>query len=293
MQRFPSKGWNPCQSSDHTRCLICWATGELLIDLLCRDANNNENDITTSLIVGEFFVNHCHSEKNKYIPALTKRIKTALRYKSFPFYEATLNRSCKYSYGGAGHGDLESTLKIVVWNPPSKRHFMRKSMNSGSWWLCKTRKQHRIILTWETIGNLRIRLHSLATCIRRVHREDGCEDAPRGTNWKKTHRGQENELDAQDHRSRCKSKRSQPTWPKVDISQSVLSSSHGINWLTLHCALFQVRVKLWNISSPIWEIYCRAWKSAWEAIVRGKTPYSDGKGVFKGWKLSLDSHKEN
>lgn len=42
----------------------------------------------------------------------------------------------------------------------------------------------KTILTLETTGSLHILLHSLATCIRRVHRADGCVSAPRGINWR-------------------------------------------------------------------------------------------------------------
>lgn len=41
------------------------------------------------------------------------------------------------------------------------------------------------ILTLETTGSLHILLHSLAICIRRVRRVDGCVSAPRGINWRR------------------------------------------------------------------------------------------------------------
>lgn len=93
---------------------------------------------------------------------------------------------------------------MVVWNPAWKRHLVRKSMNSGRWRLRLRRKCHQIILTLEMTGNLHTLLHSQATCTHRVHREDGYVDVPHGANWKKMHRGQENELAAQNHPTRHK-----------------------------------------------------------------------------------------
>lgn len=43
----------------------------------------------------------------------------------------------------------------------------------------------KTILTLGTTGSLHIRLHSPATCIRRVRRADGCASAPRGINWRR------------------------------------------------------------------------------------------------------------
>lgn len=55
-------------------------------------------------------------------------------------------------------------------------------MEVGREWLQKRREQRKTILTLETTGNLRTRLHSLATCTRRVHRAGGYGGAPRGAN---------------------------------------------------------------------------------------------------------------
>lgn len=84
-------------------------------------------------------------------------------------------------------------LKAVVWHPPANTHYRRKSMEVERGWLQKRRKQRKTILTLETMGNLRTLLHSLATCTHHVHRADGYGGAPRGANWKKTHRGSEKE----------------------------------------------------------------------------------------------------
>lgn len=66
-----------------------------------------------------------------------------------------------------------------------------KSVNSGRRRLRLRRKCYQIILTLEMTGNLHTLLHSQATCIHRVHREDGYGDAPHGTNWKKIQRTRE------------------------------------------------------------------------------------------------------
>lgn len=87
-------------------------------------------------------------------------------------------------------------------------------MNSGRWWLWKRGNQYKIILTLEMIGNLHTLLHSQATYIHHVHREDGYGDAPRGTNWKKKHRHQENDFVAKNHPSRHK-RQEKPTGSKV------------------------------------------------------------------------------
>lgn len=53
---------------------------------------------------------------------------------------------------------------------------------------CATEKTQQVILTLERLGNRHKLLRILATCKRRVRREDGCGGVPRGTSCKKTHR---------------------------------------------------------------------------------------------------------
>lgn len=178
---------------------------------------------------------------------------------------------------------LESTLKTVVWNPPSKRHFMRKSMDSGRWWLCERRKQRKILLTSETTGNLHTLLHSPATCTRHVHRGGGCGGAPHGTNWKK-HRGSENGSAARNHPTRHK-RPEEPTQPTNSrLNESGASFSHKFYSLMLHCYL-KAKVKSPNVDRPMLETHQPYMKSVWQPSVRGKALYSDCGGPLKKLRL--------
>lgn len=142
---------------------------------------------------------------------------------------------------------------MVVWNPCMKKASRGgKSMNSGRWRLHLRRKCHQIIIsTLEMTGNLHTLLHSQATCTHRVHREDGYVDVPHGANWKKMHRGQENELAAQNHPTRHKRARGAPCRQNANTNQLVLSSSHGIYELLLQHTLLTKQELNFKMNSPV------------------------------------------
>lgn len=109
--------------------------------------------------------------------------------------------------------------------PSIKEAFYEEKHDSEGWWLCKRRKQRKILLTSETTGNLHTLLHSLATCTLHVHRGGGCGSAPHGTNWKK-HRGSENESVVKNHPTRQK-RPEEPTRPTAGMNESGVSVFHG------------------------------------------------------------------
>lgn len=158
---------------------------------------------------------------------------------------------------------------MVVWNPASKRHFMRKSMNSGRWWLRLRRKCYQIILTLEMTGNLHTLLHSQATCTHRVHTEDGYADAPHGTNWKKIHRGQENELAAQNHPTRHKRQEEPAHVAKMRTQTSSCFPLPEDLWITFAAHFtYKARAKFQNVNSPILEMLPSHLKSAQQSFVK-------------------------
>lgn len=114
---------------------------------------------------------------------------TAHRSSSFSLESAALPGSCNNSQDSSARPrDTESPSKQWCGTLQYKGLLWRKAWTLGSAGYVKRRKQYKMILTLEMIGNLRTLLHSLATCIHHVHREDGYGGAPHETNWKKTHR---------------------------------------------------------------------------------------------------------
>lgn len=71
---------------------------------------------------------------------------------------------------------------MVVWKPFIKKAFYEEKHEQWEVMAMERGNQYKIILTLEMIGNLHTLLHSQATYIHHVHREDGYGDAPRGTN---------------------------------------------------------------------------------------------------------------